>query len=426
MTVDYSTEYRGSILIKNILLGRKSQDVLIEGNRFTRIEDKIDLSANRVVEGKGKALLPPFYNAHTHAAMSLLRGCAEDMHLTEWLRDKIWPLEAKLQGDDHYVGTRLAILEMIKSGTVFFSDMYFNVPDTIRAVEEMGIRAAVGVTFLESNGAKYIERGLRMLENLPETSSRVQITVAPHAVYTVSEDLFKRLAAVARERSLIIHTHLAETRQEVQDCIAAHGMSPVRWLDHLGLLTPNTVAAHVVHADDYELDLLRDRGVWLVHNPCSNMKLGSGVFRSADIIEKKLKVALGTDGCSSNNNLDMREEMKIASLLAKVHYGSEALKVEEVFRWATLNAARAYGLDAGEIAVGKLADALIIDLNNVRMVPSYDLLSNWVYSADSSCIDSVICDGKFLMQGGKVPGEELILEAAFKASSRLAAKNNRN
>jgi 5-methylthioadenosine/S-adenosylhomocysteine deaminase len=137
-------------------------------------------------------------------------------------------------------------------------------------------------------------------------------------------------------------------------------------------------------------------------------------------------VALGTDGCSSNNNLDMREEMKIASLLAKVHYGSEALKVEEVFRWATLNAARAYGLDAGEIAVGKLADALIIDLNNVRMVPSYDLLSNWVYSADSSCIDSVICDGKFLMQGGKVPGEELILEAAFKASSRLAAKNNRN
>lgn len=411
-----------SILIKNILLGHKSQDVLIEDKRFTRIGENIDFPADQVIEGKGKALLPPFYNAHTHAAMSLLRGCAEDMPLRQWLQEKIWPLEAKMQGEDLYTGTRLAILEMIKSGTVFFSDMYFNIPVTVRAVEEMGIRAAIGVTFLESNGTKYVERGLHFLENLPETSSRVQITITPHAVYTVGADLFKRLAAIARERSLIIHTHLAETRQEVQDCIAAHGMSPVRWLDHLGILGPKTVAAHVIHADDYELDLLRDRGVWLVHNPCSNMKLGSGVFRSADIIEKKLNVALGTDGCSSNNNLDMREEMKIAALLAKVHYGSEVLKVEEVFRWATLNAARAYGLDAGEIAVGKLADALIIDLNNVRMVPSYDLLSNWVYSADSSCIDSVICDGKFLMQGGKVPGEELILEAAVKAASKLAKK----
>ena len=413
-----------SILIKNILLDKQLRDVLIEGNRFTRIEKNIEVPADLIVDGSDKALLPPFYNAHTHAAMSLLRGCAEDMPLTEWLQDKIWPLEAKMQNDDHYVGTRLAILEMIKSGTVFFSDMYFNVPDTIRAVEEMGIRAAIGVTFLESNGPKYVERGLRFIENLPETSSRVQITITPHAVYTVSADLFKRLAAIARERSLIIHTHLAETRQEVQDCIATHGMSPVRWLDHLGLLGPNTVAAHVIHVDDYELEILRDRGVWLVHNPCSNMKLGSGVFRSADIIEKKLNVALGTDGCSSNNNLDMREEMKIAALLAKVHYGSEVLKVDEVFHWATLNGARAYGLDAGEIAVGKLADALIIDLNNVRMLPTYDLLSNWVYSADSSCIDSVICDGRFLMQGGKVPGEEFIMEAAKKAACRLAAINN--
>lgn len=413
-----------SILIKNILLDKQLRDVLIEGNRFTRIEKNIEVPADLIVDGSDKALLPPFYNAHTHAAMSLLRGCAEDMSLTEWLQDKIWPLEAKMQNDDHYVGVRLAILEMIKSGTVFFSDMYFNVPDTIRAVEEMGIRAAIGVTFLESNGPKYVERGLRFIENLPETSSRVQITITPHAVYTVSADLFKRLAAIARERSLIIHTHLAETRQEVQDCIATHGMSPVRWLDHLGLLGPNTVAAHVIHVDDYELEILRDRGVWLVHNPCSNMKLGSGVFRSADIIEKNLNVALGTDGCSSNNNLDMREEMKIAALLAKVHYGSEVLKVDEVFHWATLNGARAYGLDAGEIAVGKLADALIIDLNNVRMLPTYDLLSNWVYSADSSCIDSVICDGRFLMQGGKVPGEEFIMEAAKKAACRLAAINN--
>ncbi|MCK9300080.1 MAG: amidohydrolase [Bacteroidales bacterium] len=413
-----------SILIKNILLDKQLRDVLIEGNRFTRIEKNIEVPADLIVDGSDKALLPPFYNAHTHAAMSLLRGCAEDMPLTEWLQDKIWPLEAKMQNDDHYVGVRLAILEMIKSGTVFFSDMYFNVPDTIRAVEEMGIRAAIGVTFLESNGPKYVERGLRFIENLPETSSRVQITITPHAVYTVSADLFKRLAAIARERSLIIHTHLAETLQEVQDCIATHGMSPVRWLDHLGLLGPNTVAAHVIHVDDYELEILRDRGVWLVHNPCSNMKLGSGVFRSADIIEKKLNVALGTDGCSSNNNLDMREEMKIAALLAKVHYGSEVLKVDEVFHWATLNGARAYGLDAGEIAVGKLADALIIDLNNVRMLPTYDLLSNWVYSADSSCIDSVICDGRFLMQGGKVPGEEFIMEAAKKAACRLAAINN--
>lgn len=413
-----------TVLIKNILVDKRVQDVLIEDTRFSRIEDVIEQEADLLVDGRGKALIPPFYNAHTHAGMSLLRGCAEDMPLTEWLQNNIWPLEAKMKAEDLYVGTRLAILEMIKSGTVFFGDFYFNVPIIIQAVEEMGIKAAIGLTFLESNGPEYVERGLRFLENLPETSSRIQITLTPHAVYTVSADLFKRLVAIARERSLIIHTHLAETRQEVQDCVAAHGMTPVRWLDSLGVLGPKTVAAHVVHVDDYELDLLKERGVWLVHNPCSNMKLGSGIFRSKEIIEKGLNVALGTDGCSSNNNLDMREEMKIAALLAKVQYGSEVLKVEDVFRWATRNGARAFGLDAGEIAVGKAADALIIDLNNERMVPAYNVLSNWVYSADSSCIESVICDGKFLMQEGRVPDQESILEAAKESAARLMSKNH--
>lgn len=397
--------------------------MLIEGNRFLRIEDHIVEPAATIIDGTDKALLPPFYNAHTHAAMSLLRGCAEDMPLSEWLQDKIWPLEAKMKADDMYIGTRLAILEMIKSGTVFFSDMYFQVPVVMRAVEEMGVRAAIGVTFLESNGPEYVERSMHFLEHLPETSSRIQLTITPHAVYTVSESVYRRLAGIARERSLIIHTHLAETQQEVQDCIAAHGMSPVRWLDHLGLLGPKTVAAHVIHVDDYELNLLRDRGVWLVHNPCSNMKLGSGVFRSDLVIDKKMKVALGTDGCSSNNNLDMREEMKIAALLAKVHFGSEVLRVDEIVNWATRNGAAAYGLDAGRISVGKLADALIIDLNNERMVPCYDLLSNWVYSADSSCIDTVICDGRILMQHGKVLGEELIVEEARKAALKMASKS---
>lgn len=399
-----------SILLREVVHENRPTNIFIEGNRFKSLDAPADTPAGLVIGCKGKAILPPFYNAHTHAAMTLLRGYADDMPLFQWLTEHIWPYEARMTPQDIYNGTHLAILEMIKSGCVFFNDMYWEIEETMRAVEEMGIRAAIGVTFMDRQSERRIEDKFRFIEHWTDRADgRIQITVAPHAVYTVSEGLFRRCAEAARSKGLVLHTHLAETEQEVKDCIAAHGMTPVRWLDSIGVLGDNVVAAHVVHVDDEEIEILKERKVTIVHNPCSNMKLSSGIFRAQSFTESGCRIALGTDGASSNNNLDMREEMKIAALLAKCQHTPETLPAHEVLQWGTQNAAEAFHINAGVIAEGKLADAVLVNLNNERLVPRHNLISNWVYAADSRCIDTVICDGKIIMEQGRVQGEEVII-----------------
>lgn len=394
-------------LIRNVMLNGELTHILIEGNRFSDLRAPYDTPADIYISGEGKAILPPFYNAHTHAAMTLLRGYADDLPLQKWLTEYIWPYEAQMKPEDIYNGSRLAILEMIKSGTVFFSDMYWAQDETIRAVAEMGIRATIGVTLMDGLDEKKLFRYFDEWKD--PTDGRITLSVAPHAIYTVSEDLFLKCAEMAEYHHVILHTHLSETRQEVDECIRKHGKTPVRWLDSLGVLTPNVIVNHAVHVDEEEIDILKERGVTVVHNPCSNMKLSSGIFPTKQFIDAGCHIALGTDGCSSNNNLDMREGMKVASLLAKVCYSPEILPVKEIFKWATENGAQAYRIDGGVIAVGKLADALLIDLNNERMQPCYDLLSNWVYSADSGCIDTVICNGRVIMEQRRVQGEDDII-----------------
>ncbi len=413
----------GIILIKNILLNDRKTHVRIDGNRFSEIGDNADKRpADIIIEGEGKAIIPPFYNGHTHAAMALLRGYADDMPLFEWLNNHIWPAESKITPQDVYTGSRLAILEMIKSGTVFFADMYWDIEETARAAEEMGVRAAIGITFMDRLGEEKIRQNFKVLKEWKKSSELVQLAVSPHAIYTAGEALLKQCAEVARELDIILHIHLSETEQEVCDCIEAHGKTPVRWLDSIGILSSGVVAAHVVHVDDEEIAILKERGVTIVHNPVSNMKLSSGCFRTKEMLQSGCRVALGTDGCSSNNNLDMRESMKFASLLAKSNYSPEVLTVQEVYQWATVNGAEAFGLDAGIIAEGKLADALLVDLDNERLVPNYNLLSNWVYAADSSCIDTVICNGRILMQNRDVKNEEKIISEAREACRKWKEK----
>ena len=408
-----------TILIKNILLNGQKTHIRIEGNRFSNIgSNAAEQPADIIIEGEGKAIIPPFYNAHTHAAMSLLRGYADDMPLFEWLHNHIWVAEAKITPEDVYAGSRLAILEMIKSGTIFFSDMYWNIEETIRAAEEMGIRAAIGVTFMDRLGEEKIKQNFQFLRQWNKSNELIQLTVAPHAIYTANKSLLIQCAEIAQELNIVLHIHLSETAQEVCDCIALHGTTPVRWLDSIRVLSSNVVAAHVVHVDDEEIAILKERGVTVVHNPVSNMKLSSGSFRTKEMLQSGCRIALGTDGCSSNNNLDMRESMKFASLLAKCNYSPETLTVQEVHQWATINGAEAFGLNAGIIAEGKLADALLIDLNNERLVPDYHLLSNWVYAADSRCIDTVICNGRILMQNGYVEKEEEIISEARKTCNK--------
>ena len=405
------------ILLKDTMLNGNRTDVLIAGHRFEKIAPgQIADAGTEIVNAAGTAILPPFYNTHTHAAMTLLRGYADDKELFTWLNDHIWPFEAKMTARDIYEGSRLAILEMIRSGTVFFNDMYWQSDETVRAASEMGIRACVGMTVTDFIGEAAIEATFERLAalkpgNWADDAGLVRLTLAPHAVYTVCEKLWRRCADFARERGLLLHIHLAETQKEIADCVAVHGKTPVRWLDSLGVLGENVIAAHVVHVDDEEISILRERGVVIAHNPCSNMKLASGTFRSQAFSRAGCRVTIGTDGNASNNNLDMREETKFAALLAKVSGNPEALPAEEALAWATRNGAEAFGIDAGVIAEGRLADAVLVDLNNERLVPSHNLISNWVYSADSRCIRDVICNGKFLMRSGVIEGEAEILDA---------------
>lgn len=384
------------MLIKNVVLDDRRCNILVRDGRFACLDAADGAEAEEVLDAGGAAILPAFYNTHTHAAMTLLRGYGDDNPLHVWLEEYVWPFEAKLGAADIRRGSELALKEMIATGTVFFNDMYFFIDETIPLVDSYGMRAAIGVTVMENHPQVLRDEKARRVREWRDTD-RILLTVAPHAVYTVGRETLISSARLARENGRKIHIHLSETEKEVQDCIAQTGMTPVRYLDSIGFLGPDVIAAHCVHVDKEEWDILAERGVTVSHCPCSNMKLGSGRFPYELAIASGVRVTLGTDGCSSNNNLDMREEMKMAALLAKVTGDAALLNAHQVLQWATRNGAEAFGYDAGVIAEGKLADAILVSMDGPKMQPCYNLISNWVYSADSSCIKHVICNGKVLL-----------------------------
>ena len=386
-----------SLLLKGVLLDSRQCNILIRDGRFADIDAPAETPADKVVDASGLAILPALYNTHNHAAMTLMRGYADDMPLEKWLQEYVWPFEDKLTAADIRRGSDIAVSEMLSSGSVFFSDMYFEIDETIKAVEESGMRAAIGITVMENHSKSVEEQKMQYVRDWKDpTGGRIQLVMAPHSVYTVGPDKLKRSAAFARKNGLRLHIHVAETRTEVQNCIRDYGTTPVRYLDSLGFLGPDVIAAHCVHVDAEEWKILAGRGVTVAHCPCSNMKLGSGRFPYELAIESGCRITLGTDGASSNNNLDLREEMKFAALLAKVAGDPSLLPATEVFRWASRNGAEAFGLDAGEVARGKLADAILVDLGRSSMQPCHNLVSNFVYSADSSVIRHVICDGQLV------------------------------
>ena len=386
-----------SILLKAVLLGPKRCNILVRDGRFADLDAPEETPADKVIDAEGMAILPALYNTHNHAAMTLMRGYADDMPLEQWLQEYVWPFEDKLTAADIRRGSDIAVREMAASGSVFFSDMYFEIEETIKAVEESGMRAAIGITVMENHSKSLEEQKMQfVLDWKDPTGGRIQLVMAPHSVYTVGPDKLKRSATFARANGLRLHIHVAETRTEVENCIRDHGTTPVRYLDSLGFLGPDVIAAHCVHVDAEEWKILAARGVTVAHCPCSNMKLGSGRFPYELAIDSGCRITIGTDGVSSNNNLDMREEMKFAALLAKVNGDPSLLPASEVFRWATRNGAEAFGIDAGEVAVGKLADAILVDLGRSSMQPCHNLISNYVYSADSSVVRCVLCDGQII------------------------------
>ena len=417
------------ILIKNAVVNNTVCDIAIENGIFTAIEKNIVLPAKKIIEAGGRyAVCPPFYNTHTHMAMTLLRGYADDLELFDWLSNHIWPAEALLTEDDVYIGTKLAILEMIKSGTVFFNDSYWHPRAIANAAVEMGVKAEVGLLYLSIEDGSTLkneqnEALLAIEDSLPE---QVRVAHSPHAIYTVSTERLNKVAADAAVDGRRIHIHAAETRKEFEDCMREHNMSPIAYLNSLGILTPKTILAHCVHLTDDDRKIIAETGAVIAHNPVSNQKLCSGIFDWHKAAEANCCITIGTDGCSSNNNLSMFEEMKFAALSAKVSsMDPKCGKAEEIYRAATENGARAFGYHAGRIAPGYDADAILVDLECPEMVGDYNLISNLVYSASKDVVNTVICSGKIIMENKIVPGEKEIISAARNVCRKIAGAAKR-
>jgi 5-methylthioadenosine/S-adenosylhomocysteine deaminase len=351
------------------------------------------------------------------------------MPLQEWLGTKIWPLEAHLTGEDVYAGTRLACLEMIRSGTTAFNDMYFFMEDAARAVDRMGLRATLAYGFIDLFDPEKREKECRATERLVASvrsmqNSRIQAAVGPHAVYTVSPDGMRWLAEFSREQDIGVHVHLSETEQEVADTLSQSGKRPPEILDECGLLTPRTIAAHCCWLDHADCALLGKRGVHVSHNPASNMKLA--VNRAMPyhwLREAGVNVGLGTDGCASNNNLDLFEEMKIAALLQKFSWNSQTLlPAAEALHMATVAGARALRCGSGRLAAGEPADLILVPRDQVCNTPLHHADSNLVYACNGAAVSTVICDGRVLMHDRHIPGEQEILDEAAAAAEGLVKR----
>lgn len=414
-----------SILIKEVELNGESTDIYIENKYIRQIGRQLSVSADTAIDGRRKAVIPGFVNTHTHAAMTLFRGFGDDMPLMPWLEEKIWPNEAKLTKEDVYWGAKLACLEMIKSGTTTFFDMYHKFHATAEAVEEMGIRAVISSACFDHFRPELAEKSKQTIRKLYDEKDRygkrVRFSVGPHAIYTVSGELLQWADAFAREHNVLIQLHLAETEGEVENSIKQFGLTPVRYLYKLGVLSPRLLISHGIYVDNDEIRMLADYGVKVAHNPASNMKLASGMrFKFDEMRKAGITVGLGTDGCSSSNNLDMIEAMKLASLLGKAwRKDPEAVTAREIFCSATESGAIIANLKAGKIAEGYLADLSLVDLNMPAFIPNFNFISNLVYAANGNCIDTVICDGKVLMQDKKVPGEDEIMDRTAQIAYNL-------
>lgn len=419
----------GSILLKNIAVEGVATDILIEGNLISKIDAAIDESAlphgTEIVECTGKAVLPGLVNMHTHAGMSMMRGVGEDIAFHEWI-DRIWKVESRIDEEYVYHATRLACLEMIKTGTTTFNDHYWHMPMAHKAAVEMGLRPVLAYVICDRNDPEESERQKlqcsQMYDEAMTWNDMTQFAIAIHAIYSVSEPLMLWAVDFARKRGLKIHIHLSETRKEIEDCKAQHGgLSPVEYLDRLGVLGEDVIAAHTLWLSENDIRILGERKVTCVHNVNSNLKLASGYrFLYNELRDAGANICLGTDGCASSNNLDMLETIKTSAMIQKAWRDDPtAMPLEELIAAATANAGKALGQNLGRIEEGALADLIIIDTDNYNFISPGSFLANFIYSAHSDCVDSMICNGRFVMRERVVEGEKEILEQARKVMTKL-------
>jgi 5-methylthioadenosine/S-adenosylhomocysteine deaminase len=413
-----------TLTIRDATLDGQRVGLRVEGQQIAAVGPGVQSEAgDDVLDAAGMALIPPLVNGHTHAAMTLMRGYGDDMPLMQWLQDRIWPTEAKLTADDVYWGTRLACVEMVRTGTVRFWDMYWHPEAVARAVEDAGIRASVALPLIDgldpdkSDGLR--GEAKRTLDVLAGSGDRITPTLGPHAIYTVSEKSLRWVAELSEERGLPVHIHLSETEGEVQDCVAAHGVRPAMYLDRIGLLGERTILAHGVWLDDSELALIGERGSTIVTNPVSNLKLAvGGVFPYGGARHHGIPVGLGTDGAASNNALDMLQDVKHLALMQK-HAARDPAAMPASEAWAVATGQRAPLLgQSGRIAAGEPADFLLVRADAPELTPG-DLTANLVYATSGSVVDTTVVAGRVLMRGGQIGDEAEVREGAIASARRL-------
>ena len=399
------------LLVKDVAIpGRgENYDIAIKDGVIKKIDKNLQLEAKEIILGEGKIILPSFANMHTHIPMTLLRGLGADLPLMDWLQKVIWPLEAEFVSPEFVRdGTLLGLIEAIKSGTTLFMDMYFFEESVGEVCEEVGVRAGLGFGILDfptkvaGTPEEYIERARKFVEEFKDRNYVFPV-ICPHAPYTCSPKTLKMAKELADEYGLLLHIHVAETKGEVERIQEEYGHTPVMHLNNIGFLGENVLCAHMVWTSEEEREILREKGVKIAHCPESNLKLASGIAPVPDYINRGILVGLGTDGAASNDNLNMHEEI---STCAKLHKGAnlnaKAIDAKTVLQMATENGFKIAGIKAGKIEEGYEADFILINTSVPEFQPLYDPIAQFVYSANSESIDTVVCKGKVLMEKRKL------------------------
>ena len=425
------------ILVKNATIITQNEgreilkgDILVKDGRIEDVSKNINEKAEIVIDGTNKIAIPGLINGHTHIPMALLRGYGKDLSLQEWLEKKIWPAEAKLTREDIRAGSLLGMVESIRSGVTSFNEMYiYHVDETARAAQTAGIRIAIPRAMFDLIPGREREDELAAAEAFIREwkgkNSLVIPTVSCHAPYTCSEELMIKAKELAKKESLKFHIHLSETRKEMLDILKKTGKYPFEYMDSIGLVDENSVFAHAGWVTKREIELAGKKGANIVPCPVSNLKLATGGI--CPIIEYDgtgANVVIGTDGAASNNSLNMFESMKMAALLQKYHYWKvDIINAQKVFDFATINGAKALGIDVGSIEKGKLADIVLLE-KGANMIPEHDVIANIVYAAGPENVNDVIIDGKLIMRDKKIltMDEKKVKEEAVKTAEDLVKR----
>ena len=410
-------------------------DVLVDRDAGRIAAIDADRSADRDpdvrLDASNGLVIPGLVNAHTHVAMTLLRGYADDKPLETWLREDIWPAEAALTPEDVRAGAELGILEMIRSGTTAFADMYFHVPEVVAAVETAGVRARVGhgavtVGKDDADARDDVEESIAVAREFDGAADgRVRTAVMPHSLTTVSEPLLREAAAAAHDDGIPVHFHANETEDEVEPIVAERSVRPLSYADDVGILSSRDFLAHAVHVDESEIDRLSSSGAAVVHCPASNMKLASGIAPVQELLDAGVTVALGTDGAASNNDLDLFDELRDAAMVGKLAADdAAAVPAATAVRMATQGGAEALSLPGGRVEVGAAADLAVVDLDAPHLTPHHDLVSHLAYAARGSDVRHTVCDGRVLMRDCEVLtlDAERVVETAGERAADLASR----